>query len=241
MSTLRYLIPTIILYFPALAMSCGGPSAAGLAALPTPVTRATLAGPLCEGDACRCREPGDDPATWDAGTPAPGAGKRYELRLGPVSNALWLTVDGMVLYKSEQQAEACFYLDLPPGQHPVRLQAQGEPGFDARLSIAEMRPTGTDPYGDPLPADWYHTFDFSCGAPGHCDLDQLDDWRASLARYRRQVHDPCGSTRIRGLSWQTGDAPDRLHPTALQLDLALDVHEFAPEHGPGHPACADRY
>ena len=234
---IRYLFTVLA----GLAPACGASGAGDMAALPTPVTRATLAGPLCEGTVCKCRESGDR-----AGTPMDGAGKRYEIRIGPTSNALWVTVDDMILYKDAELVTACFYVDLRPGEHPVRLHAQRSPGFDARLSISEMRPASApadDADGEPAqrPEQWYDTFDFTCGAPGHCDLEQLRDWQASLSRYRRQRHDPCGSTRIRSLAWQTGEAPDRMHPTQLQLDLVLDVYEFPPAHGPGDPACADAF
>lgn len=229
---IRYLITLLA----GLAPACGGAGAGEMAALPTPVTRATLAGPLCEGTVCKCREAGDR-----AGTPMDGAGKRYEIRIGPTSNELWVTLDENVFYKDAEQVTACFYVDLRPGEHPVRLHAQGNPGFDARLSIAELQPVDEAEDAESQSERWYDTFDFTCGAPGHCDLEQLRDWQASLSRYRRRLHDPCGTTRISRLAWQTGEAPDRMHPTALQLDLVLDVYEFPPAHGPGDPACANAF
>src|SRR6266545_7118199 len=75
---------------------------------PAPRTEAMLVGPLCRGESCRCRA-GDD----DAGRPAPGH-KRFEIRLGPSDDPLWALVDGMVLFKSRENADACFYVDLKP-------------------------------------------------------------------------------------------------------------------------------
>ena len=156
--------------------------------------------------------------------------KRYQIKLGPVANELWLKVDDMVLYKSSERSTACFYVDLHAGKHPLTLQVQGAPSFAARLSISEIGAAGR-----------YDTFAFACGGPSQCDLAQLKRWQRSLAKYRRKVHDPCGSTKIRDINWQTGLAPDGMHPDALQLDLVLDVYSFVPKHPPGHPACADKY
>jgi hypothetical protein len=193
--------------------------------LPPRTTSATLAGPLCEGQMCRCREPGREPGVAQR----PGT-KRYELRLGPVENELWVTVNSMVLYKSRERATECFYIDLPAGKHPVILRARGEYGFAARLSISEIGAKGG-----------YDTFEFGCGGPGMCELDQLKEWETSLSRYQRGAHDPCGSTKIRDIDWQSGKTPDKIHPNELELALVLHVYEFTPERPSGDPACADKY
>jgi hypothetical protein len=208
-------------------VACGGAEQPAMRPLPPRVTRATLAGPLCEDQevACTCRGP--DAAT-DAG--APGAGlKRYELRLAAVDSELWATLDDMVFYKSPERAEECFYVDLQPGKHPVSLRAEAPKGFAARLTIAEQGAQG-----------WYDTFTFHCGAPGHCSMADLDAWDAWLRGRKGKVHDPCGSTKVRELRWQTGRVPDRVYPDALALDLVLDIYRFTPAHGPGDPACAGR-
>jgi hypothetical protein len=193
--------------------------------LPPRITSATLAGPLCEGQQCRCREPGREPGLAQR----PGT-KRFELRLGPVENELWVRVNGMVLYKSPERATECFYIDLPTGKHSVSVRAKGEYGFAARLAISEIGAQGR-----------YETFDFACGGPGMCAQSQIKEWRASLARYKRGAHDPCGSTKIREVQWQSGKMPDKIHPSELQLDFALQVYDFTPERPSGHPTCADNY
>jgi hypothetical protein len=215
-----------------LAPSCGGGSGSGqqvtLPDLAPRMTTATLAGPLCKGTACRCA---DQPA--DAGTPASSAHKRYEVKLGPSDSELWATVGDMQLYKSVERATDCFYVDLPaPGDTPVTLRATGDAGFGARISIRELNSAS--------PA-WYDTFDFACGAPGACRVDQLRDFRASLDKYSRGIHDPCGSTKIQGLTWKTGRMPDGQVPADLYLELTLKIYNFAPEHPPGHPDCKDNY
>lgn len=66
-----------------VAACSGSQSAPRIPAPPAPETRATLAGPLCEGQRCRCQSE----AGADAGLPPEGS-KRFEIVLGPSENAL---------------------------------------------------------------------------------------------------------------------------------------------------------
>jgi hypothetical protein len=139
----------------------------------------------------------------------------------------------MVLYKSKEIAKECFYVDLTvPGDHSVTARGTGENGFGLRLQIHELASE---------PPVHYATFDFHCGAPGACRADQLADFRASLDRYKRGLHAPCGSTKIKKLSWITGKLPDGRSPANLHVSLTLDTYAFAPKHPPGHESCRDRY
>jgi len=221
----------IPLPFLLLAAACGGATTRpppNLPPLPPPTTTATLAGPLCEGSACTCRG-----ETGDAGAPASTAVKRYEIEIGPIDNDLWVTVDDMVLYKSRERATECFYVDLSsPGEHKVTIRAHGEPAFGARVNIREMSAD---------PKSWYDTFTFGCGGPGACDQPQLHDWRDGLKEYTRGVHDPCGSTKIKGIEWDTGEMPDSTIPSDLYVRLVLQPYEFAPKHPSGDPACAKNF
>jgi hypothetical protein len=220
----------LLLAMPLLA-ACGGSSAPGvqLTPPPEPVTRATLSGPLCSTDRCRCRAV-DAPADGGAGVPEQEGLKRFELHVGPAPNPLWVTIGDMVLYKSDERAEDCFYVDLPAGRHPVTLRASRPHGFSAQLDIHEYGATSQS---------WYDTFSFSCGAPGTCSYDALDAWKASKLKYTRGLHDPCGSTKVRGIAWNAGRAPDQLHPEDLQLELTLEVYPFVPERPRGHAECRD--
>lgn len=215
---------------PALALACGGsPKNTGDSNEPSRqldrLTLATLSGPLCKDDSCRCAEPGND-----AGLPVNPGVKRYEVRIGPVDNELWVEVDDMVLYKGVERATDCFYIDLATGKHPVSLLARQTNGFAARVAISELGKLGR-----------YQTFEFACGSPGPCGIEEMREWQASLVRYQRSVHDPCGSTRIRNVHWQSGKTPDRIHPEELTLDLILDIYGFEPRHESGHPECKDKF
>ena len=73
-----------------------------------------------------------------------------------------------------------------------------------------------------------------------CSFDEIASKKAEYANMPRGLHDPCGSTRLKGISWDTGKAPDNEHPSELLVRLTLDVYKFAPDkpHGDtcGKPA-----
>ncbi len=198
-------------------------------AVPTwpPETRATLVGSLCGDGICRCRI-----SDSQAGQPTAADHKRFEFKLGPAANELWVTVNGMTLYKDKESNNQCFYLDLAPGRHNVRLRARDRMGVAAGLAISEMH---TNNYW------WYKTFQFRCGTPGGCEKTQLARYRDSLNNYQRGIHDPCGSTKIHGLNWESGRLSSGRVLRYLDFRFALDIRGFVPKHPSNHPACRDRF
>ncbi len=219
-----------------LLAACGGGGGGGamntvvIRETPEPNTRATLAGPLCKADACTCRDP-SAPADGGAGVAAEGR-KRFEVRVGPIEQPAWVTIDRNVLYKSAARAEDCFYVDLAPGEHPVEIRASHAGGLSVAVRLSEYAP-GTE--------SWYDTYDFSCGVPGVCAHSELDAYKRSLARFERGIHDPCGSVKIKGLSWDSGVAADQVHPQDLAVALTLLIYDFAPKHPTGSPDCRRRF
>ncbi|RMH43258.1 MAG: hypothetical protein D6689_05800 [Deltaproteobacteria bacterium] len=213
----------------ALSLHCGSPQrppADPPPPAPAPVTRATLAGPTCEGgQRCACR---DDDAPADEPRP-PAPYKRFEIRVGPVPNAVWVTVDDRVLYKSAERPLECFTVDLLPGVHPVRVQAEDDAGVAIAIRIREQ--SGGGPW-------WYDTFAFDCGRGGLCDLDGLRAEQRRIAAVPRGIHAPCGSVKVQRFQWRTGRLPDALHPDRIAVDFALNVYRFATERPPGDAACA---
>jgi hypothetical protein len=189
---------------------------------PAPRTEAELA-PPCRDGVCRC----GDPAAETAPPEAPR--KRFAVRVGPIDNDLWVTVDGMVLYKSRERATECFYVDLAPGEHAVAVRGHGERGVAARVAIAELGPTG--PW-------WYDTFELDCGAGALCDREGFEQWKATIAGREGGVHEPCGSTRVKNVRWQMGRMPDMQHPEDILVELTLQIYEFATEHAPGSAECS---
>ncbi|HVV87432.1 MAG TPA: hypothetical protein VHE35_30530 [Kofleriaceae bacterium] len=226
--------PALGLVFAAVsAGACGGGPkmhTITIAPPPAPMTKGTLAGPLCGADKCTCRDP-SAPADGGAGVPADGL-KRFEVHVGPIEHDLWVTIDDTVLYKSEARAEECFYVDLAPGEHAVTIRAHHDGGISAAVQLREYAAATQS---------WYDTYDFSCGVPGVCAADDLDAYKASLSKYPRGIHDPCGSVKIRGLTWDTGVAPDQVHPNDLALGLTLAIYKFPPKAPHGDPSCATSY
>ncbi|HSD89796.1 MAG TPA: hypothetical protein VLB44_19830 [Kofleriaceae bacterium] len=180
---------------------------------PAKLTRGTFSGPLCAGTSCKCRDlnaPGDG----GAGVPTDSS-KRYEIRLQS-PNQLWANVAGNEMYKSAEQAEACFYVDLPVGETSLELRASEPNGVAAGWSIREL---GTQT------KSFYDTFLFDCGNPGVCSFEELDGKKAEM---KDPKHDHCGSTIVKGVTWDTGKSPDQLHPSELLVRATLKVYKFVP-------------
>src|SRR5439155_17100535 len=114
------------------------------------------------------------------------------------------TINGnTVLYKTPEHAEECFYVDLPTGNQIVELRASNPDGVSAGLQVHEL---GTKT------KSWYDTFAFECGVPGVCSFDELDSLKSHYADAKRNVFDRCGTTKVKGITWDHGKAPDQLHP-----------------------------
>jgi hypothetical protein len=205
--------------------SCGPPPGSKALSLPAPTqTTASLASKRCVDGLCSCRSPGSD----EPEDPPPAEGtKRFEFKIGSGPGLVWVTLrGGQQLYKTTETAEACFYVDLPsPGKTEVTIQGrarvEGE-GVGAVVLVSEHSAKG-----------WYDTFAFRCGFPGPCEADSLRDWKNETDALPRQLRDPCGSTKLRGASWETGRLPDGAHPDAFAAQFTLDVYPFVPKAGPG--------
>jgi hypothetical protein len=205
-----------------LVFGCSGSaSQVKIGAVPERVTTGTLAGATCQGDQCTCAKTFDEVGAPD------GNRKRFELKLASAQE-LWVTLPGHNLYKSPERAEVCFYVDLAPGQHQVALRASDKAGVSASLEISELGAKAKTKYS---------TFRFSCGHPGVCSFDDLDAAKVSYKEFKRGLHDACGSTKIKGLNWDHGKAPDGQHPSELLVRLTLDLYTFMPEKVSGDSTC----
>ncbi|MEZ4366789.1 MAG: hypothetical protein R2939_10940 [Kofleriaceae bacterium] len=214
----------------AFAAACGGattgPTPPPIGPVPAAATTAALVGPLCGGAECQCRDPGA-PDEGGAGL-APEGHKRYEVRVGPSEHPLWVTLDGGVMYKSAERATACFYVDLAPGEHALRLRASNPSGVQAVVRVAE--------YGVAT-GSWYRTFEFACGEGGVCTSDGLDAQRARYQATHGGKHDPCGSTLVRGLTWDTSKMAPTEPASEVQVDLTLAAYAFVPDKPHGDDGC----
>src|SRR5262245_41847227 len=141
---------------------------------PAKATQGVFAGPLCSGDTCKCAS---SPA--DAGVPE-DARKRFEVRLNSPYE-LWMKVGDNQMYKDAEKVEACWYIDLASGDTPIEMRASHEHGVAATWSIREI---GTKT------KSFYDSFKFSCGNPGACSFDELDEKKAE---YKDPKRDRCGS------------------------------------------------
>lgn len=218
----------IVIAAAACALACSGSQKQiEIKPPPPPHTRATLAGPLCgAGTVCTCR---DENASDDGGAGKPDdSRKRFELKLGPTEHDLWVQVDDQVLFKSKEHPTDCFYLDLAPGEHKVLVRAHNPNSVQAAVSISEFGPAA---------ASWYRTFRFACN--GICDQEDFDAAKADYAQYKGGIHDPCGSVRVKSLVWDTGVAPDHVHPEDVALWFVLDVYKFKPGKATGDSTCGE--
>ena len=211
-----------LLFVIALAACGGGRTQIEIGPPPPAVTTGTLSGPLCKNTTCTCRTGAED-----AGVPD-GTRKRFELRLKS-ARELWLKLPGdTMLYKSAETPTACFYVDLPTGSHPVELRASNDSGVAAAIGVSELGAKTKSAY---------ETFRFSCGTGGACSFEELDGKKAEYAAVKNHTHDPCGSTKVKEVVWDTGRSPDRLVPSNLALRFVLQVYKFEPDKPHGDPAC----
>jgi hypothetical protein len=207
------------------AVACGGSKPPKIEIGPPPPkgTKGSLAGATCTADECKCRSAEADPGVPD------DARKRFEVRLKSAYE-LWVTLPNTVLYKSPERAETCFYVDLHPGKHPLEMRASNPTGVSFELQLSEL---GTKT------KSWYSTFTFKCGHPGVCSFAELDDVKAAYANVKRNLHDACGSTKIKGVIWDHGKQPDQQYPSELAMRLTMDVYKFAPWKPHGDSTCGE--
>ncbi|MDB4961647.1 MAG: hypothetical protein JWP01_1646 [Myxococcales bacterium] len=211
----------------ALAIGCsGGGHQIEIGPAPAKRTTGTLSGPLCQYDSCTCAK-----TEADAGVPdGDSVRKRFEIRLRSAQE-LWFKMPGdTMLYKTVEKPEVCFYVDLAPGEHPVELRASNKGGVSAEVVVREL---GT------RTKSFYDTFRFECGHPGACSFEELDGMRTEYAQYKRGLHDACGTTRIKGIAWDHGKAPDGTHPSELLVRATLDVYKFAAWKMHGDETCGE--
>jgi hypothetical protein len=217
-------------------------AAVGLVAGPAPAvtaaTTVTLAGARCGLGSCRCREPGQDDE--ETASPPPGA-KRFEIRMSSAGGvgSLDLTEVGQVGTVSNpdnEQKETCVYVDIPAGSthNAVLVTKESTPGagIAPHLTIAEYGPKG--PF-------WYDVVAVTCdGAGGRCDRRAADAWAASARQRKRGRLDPCGSTVVTKLAWETsGGQAERDGGLFADFTLrfTIEIKKFATQFAPGSTEC----
>jgi hypothetical protein len=229
-----------------MVVACAGPSASGPASAPgpaalasnepkLPAARANLGGSRCQGAVCTCRSRAGDPAE----SPAPDEGhKRFEIRLGAGGGPATLSSPTLGELASGP-GEACFYVDVVPGTtHEISFVARerrNEEGVSPVLEIAEYGPKG--PW-------WYDVLAVKCQGPGgHCNRDAADAWSAELKTRKRGRIDPCGSSVIKDLKWDTtgGSGVREMGLFAdFKVTFTMEVKKFATQFKPGSTECVPK-
>ena len=230
-----------------LVAGCAGSSASGPAgsganaAAPAPLEEpgarnANLAGTRCaSGVPCQCRDRKGDPAEK---TPPDADHKRFEIRLSAAGGGA--TLDSPTLGHFAAGAdEACFYIDVLPGTTSevtfTAREAGRASGISPVLEIAEYGPKG--PW-------WYDILALRCAGPaGRCNRDAADAWGAEAKTRKRGRIDPCGSTVISRLLWDTsGGVGDRELGLFrdFTLTFSIEVKRFATQFKPGSTECVPK-
>ncbi|MES1206542.1 MAG: hypothetical protein ABUS79_11450, partial [Pseudomonadota bacterium] len=164
--------------------------------------------------------------------------KRFEIRLSAEGGTASLDLSnlGVVATGSASSADTCAYIDVPSGSsHDATFLAKESTpgqGVAPRLSIAEYGPSG--PY-------WYDVVKISCdGAGGRCDRQAADAWAAAAKQRKRGRVDPCGSSVVTKLAWETSGG-QAVRDGGLFLDFTarftMEVKKFATQFAPGSTEC----
>ncbi|HVV48504.1 MAG TPA: hypothetical protein VHO06_02505 [Polyangia bacterium] len=223
------------------ASGSGGAGAAGTpAAVETPGARdANLAGARCKGGPgapCACRHQGRD----DAEAQPPDADhKRFELRLGATGGGAML--DSPTLgHFSAGADESCYYIDVLPGTTQevtfTARAASNDGGIAPELQLAEYGPKG--PW-------WYDILQVRCdgGPGGRCNREAAEAWGAEAKTRKRGRVDPCGSTVISHLRWDTsGGKGERDLGTFrdFTVTFSMEVKRFPTQFAPGATECVPK-
>lgn len=228
-----------------LSLACSGSVASGPAGAassgPSPAGAigkagardANLAGARCQGGgSCTCRNPQGSPAEQP---PPDEAHKRFEIRLGATGGGA--TLDSPTLgHFTSGPDEACFYVDVLPGTTSditfTATEAVKEGGIGPRLQIAEYGPKG--PW-------WYDVIGVQCpGVNGRCNRDAADAWSADAKGRKRGRVDPCGSSVVSHLTWDTSGGVGNRELGLFKdftVHFTMEVKRFATQWPPHAKEC----
>jgi hypothetical protein len=195
-----------------------------------------LAGARCQDGQCRCRaKHGDDLETKP---PAEGY-KRFEIRMKVAGGEITVESPTLGRFRHDGDEEQCVYVDLPSNSSQAftidsREAKKGE-GLAPALSISEY---GKIPKG----SFWYGVINIACGlGDRRCDRPAAEAWKEEwLAQRKRGRLDPCGSTVVSALKWDTSGglhARDGGLLRDFRVQFMLQVKSFDPQLPPNSPLC----
>jgi hypothetical protein len=221
------------------ATSGGAPESAPAAPSPTETGAkgANLAGARCHGAVCTCRNRAGRPDE----KPAPDEGhKRFEIRIGAGGGPATFSSPTLGELASVGGAgESCFYVDVVPGTtHEVTFtarEARKEEGVSPVLELAEYGPKG--PW-------WYDVLRVKCEGPGgHCNREAADAWSAEAKTRKRGRLDPCGSSVITHLRWDTTGGTGYREMglfSDFSVSFTFEVKKFPTQFAPGATECVPK-
>ena len=194
-----------------------------------------LAGGRCHEGLCTCRSRAGDPAE----SPAPDeAHKRFEIRLGAGGGPATMTSPTLGTLASGP-GESCFYVDVVPGTtHEISFvarEARTDEGVSPVFELAEYGPKG--PW-------WYDVLAVKCAGPGgHCNRDAADERSVAAKTRKRGRIDPCGSSVITHLHWDTSGGTATREMGIFRdftVSFTLEVKKFATQFAPGSTECVPK-
>ena len=215
------------------------PSSAGppRASLETPGARnANLAGARCKGGApCKCRDRLGGAAEAAEAPPPDEQHKRFEIRLAGAGGGAILDSPTLGHFAAVDD-EACFYIDVLPGTTSdvsfTAIEGRKEGGVGPLLEIAEYGPKG--PW-------WYDVVSVRCVGPGgRCNRDAADGWSAEAKSRKRGRVDPCGSSVISHLVWDTSGGVGNRELGLFKdftVRFTMEVKRFPTQFRPHAPEC----
>jgi hypothetical protein len=225
----------------ALAGGCAGPSAGGPAPAAAPPAApgardANLAGARCAGGQCACRRRNGD---VEETRPPDADHKRFEIRMSARGGSA--TLDSPTLgHFTAGGDETCFYVDVLPGTTSdatfTARADSAEGGVAPELQIAEYGPKG--PW-------WYDILQVACadGPGGRCNRDAAESWGAQAKGHKRGRIEPCGSTVISRLRWETSGGTGERELGLFRdftVRFTMDVKRFPTQFHPGATECVPK-
>ena len=217
--------------------SAPAPAASAAARAEAPGARdANLAGARCSGGVCTCRARNGD---VNESKPPDADHKRFEIRLGALGGSA--TLDSPTLgHFAAGSDETCFYIDVLPGTiNQVTFTARAdskEGGVAPELQLAEYGPKG--PW-------WYDVLRVECAdGPGRrCNREAAEAWGAEAKHRQRGRIDPCGSTVISHLHWDTSGGSGERDMGLFRdftVQFTMEVKRFPTQFQPGATECVPK-
>jgi hypothetical protein len=204
---------------------------------PAGAEHANLAGAHCKGATCACHDRRGGATAVEVPPPDEGH-KRFQIRLAAEDGAAVLESPTLGRFTSTGP-EVCYTIDVVPGTtHDVSFLAsegRAEGGVGPVLGIEEYGPKG--PF-------WYDILEVRCGGPaGKCNRDAADEWGADIKKRKRGRIDPCGSTVITHLTWDTSGGSGARELGLFKdfsVKFTMEVKKFATQFAPGSKECVPK-